>query len=262
MVVRIDRGGWSLEAERSGEGEKVILLSNSLGADQSMWAPQRALLEQNHTVISYDTRGHGGSDAPAGAYSFDDLVADAIAVLDHFGVDRATYLGLSLGGMTGLGVALGHPNRITRLICAAARADNPEPFVKGWDDRVAAIRAGGMAAIWPGTAERWFTQGWREAHPDALAKVEAMFLHTDAEGYAGCAEALKGLDYLRSLGRISVPTLFIAGEADMGAPHEAMRAMAAATPGSSFVLVEGAAHIVNMEKPEAFNRAVADFLAS
>jgi 3-oxoadipate enol-lactonase len=261
MTVRIDRGGWTIEAEKSGLSEgPVILLSNSLGTDRTMWAPQRPLLERNYTVLSYDSRGHGGTDTPQGPYSLHDLVSDAIAVLDHFGVDKADYMGLSMGGMTGLGVALNHPSRVNRLICADARADAPEAFVKSWDDRVAAARANGMEALWPGTSERWFTEAWRNANPDEFARVRDMFLRTTVEGYAGCAAALKGLDYLKSLGTLAMPTLYIVGDVDFGSPPDVMRGMAAATPGSQFALVDNAAHIANMDNADGFNAAISRFL--
>lgn len=260
MVVKIDRGGWCLEAERSGVGPETVLLSNSLGTDRTMWQPQRAMLEERYTVLSYDTRGHGRSDTPPGDYSFDELVADSVAVLDHFGVERAIVMGLSLGGMTGLGLALTHPGRVTRLICADARADSPVPFKTSWDDRVALLRTEGMEALWAPTAQRWFTPQWRERHPRALAWTKTMFLRTTADGYAGCAAALKRLDYLRLLGALTMPVLYLCGDADTGAPPETMRAMAAATSESEFQLVPDAAHIANINNPEGFNGALARFL--
>ncbi|TKT69231.1 3-oxoadipate enol-lactonase [Aquamicrobium sp. LC103] len=262
MASRIDRGGWSLDVERSGADGDVILLSNSLGADRTMWGPQREMLDARFTVLSYDTRGHGGSDTPAGDYSFDDLVSDAVAVLDHFGAEKAAFMGLSLGGMTGLGLALAYPDRVTRLVCADARADAPEPFAKSWDDRVTAARKGGIEALWEGTADRWFTPEWRSANPERLAEVKAMFVRTTVDGYAGCAAALKRLDYLNSLGRLSLPVLYVCGDVDTGAPPDAMRTMAAATPGAEFALVENAAHIANIDSPEQFNATVSRFLGS
>lgn len=260
MVSRIQRGNWWLEAERRGAGDEVILLSNSLGADWTMWAPQRAMLEQHFSVLSYDTRGHGGSDTPAGDYSFDDLVSDALAVLDHFGVEKATFMGLSLGGMTGLGFGLAHPDRLTRLICADARADAPEPFAKSWDARVALVREEGLEALWEDTVERWFTPEWRAENPAHLESIKAAFLRTTAEGYAGCAAALKRLDYLRHLGGMKVPVLYVCGDKDTGASPDTMRAMAEATPGSQFALVENAAHLANIDNPDDFNAAIARFL--
>lgn len=262
--VKVSRQGFSLSALETGQGEgaPVVLLSNSLAAGIGSWAPQRTLLEANYRVIGYDTRGHGESDAPEGPYSFDDVVADALAVMDHFGVERANYVGLSFGGMTGLGVALSAPQRVEKLICAAARADNPPAFIKGWDDRLAAIAEGGLAKIWPGTLERWLTEDYRNAHPEVVAELKADFVATSPKGYAGCAAALKSLSYLEHLGEISVPTLYISGSEDMGAPAEAMELMAAATPNSQYICIQGAAHVTNRNAEAAFSAAVMDFLSN
>ena len=261
MTERIDRGGWALSAEASGAtSAPALLMSNSLGATRAMWDRQAGWLAESFRVIRYDTRGHGASDTPPGPYSFDDLVGDALAVLDHFGVARADYVGLSLGGMTGLGLALAAPRRVGRLVVAAARADSPPAFVQSWDERVATVEAGGMAAIWGGTLDRWLTPDFAAANPDAVEALKAGFLQTTVPGYAGCAAALKTLNYLPGLGRLDCPTLYVAGEADMGAPPAAMEAMAAATPHSRYICLSGAAHIVNVNAAEAFDGQLRDFL--
>ena len=261
MSIRIDRGGFALSALDSGPKDApVVVLSNSLGSAVSMWDGLRARLEASHRVIGYDTRGHGRSDAPPGPYTFDDLVADALAVMDHFAVDRAAFVGLSLGGMTGMGLGLAAPERLRKLVVCAARADAPPPFVASWDDRIAAIHKGGLNAIWPGTLERWLTPDARAANPEAVGRLQADFLATSVTGYIGCAGALKGLDYLRHLGELTVPTLYIAGSEDVGAPPAAMEAMAAATPGAQYALIPEAAHIINVNAPAAFDAAVTEFL--
>ncbi len=258
---RVQRDGFTLAAQVTGNPDgPPILLSNSLGTDLAMWAPQRAALDATHRVIGYDTRGHGDSETPPGAYDFDGLVADALAVLDHFGVERAAMMGLSIGGMTGLGVALTAPDRLTRLICACARADNPAPFVQNWDDRIATIDAHGVGALWEGTQKAWLTPDVHSDRPDLLAGLHATFLRTTKAGYTGCAEALKGLNYLSRLGRIETPVLYIAGEKDMGAAPTVMQAMADATPGATYVEIARAAHIANLNRPEAFTAAVLGFL--
>jgi 3-oxoadipate enol-lactonase len=261
-TVTVERRGFSLAASVSGQGEGApwIVLSNSLGATMMMWEPQLALLGSRYRILSYDTRGHGASETPPAPYRFDDLVGDVIALLDHFGIAKASYLGLSLGGMTGLGLAIRHPDRIERLVCCDARADAPPPFVQSWDDRLAAIGRGGLAAIVSGTMERWFVEDWRKAHPEQLERFEREFLRTSPEGYSGCAEALKQLDYLKDLGRIALPTLYVVGEKDGGAPPAAMRAMADATPGAGFEVVPDAAHLANVDNANAFNRAISSFL--
>ena len=237
-----------------------IVLSNSLAADLTMWDDQIPFLTQSYRVLRYDTRGHGRSSAPAGPYSFDVLVADFIAVMDHFEIRQADVLGLSLGGMTALGVGLVHPERVNRLICADARADAPPPFVAGWDLRIAAVAAGGMGAVLTGTLERWFTAETRQKRPEVADRAARMVLATSPTGYIGCAEALKGLDYLRHLPRLEPETLYIVGAEDAGAPAEAMRAMAAATPGAQFEILPRVAHIANMEDVAGFNARVAEFL--
>jgi 3-oxoadipate enol-lactonase len=237
-----------------------IILSNSLAADHTMWDPQIPALTSRYRVLRYDTRGHGLSDAPSGPCSFDMLVGDVLALMDHYQIDKAAYMGLSLGGMTGLGLALTHPDRVERLVCCDARADAPEPFVKSWADRLAAVDRDGMRGILTGTMERWLTPRFRKEDPEMTAKVEAMILSTSVTGYKGCAEALKRLDYLKDLPRMRVPTLYVGGAEDAAAPPEAMEAMAKATPGARFTPVPDAAHIANIDNQPGFHAAVAEFL--
>jgi len=239
-------------------GKPWLVLSNSLGADLHMWDEQMPLLTRTHRVIRYDTRGHGQSSAPEGAYSFDMLVGDMVAVLDHAGAESADVMGLSLGGMTALGLALGHPGRVGRMVVCDARADNPSPFVASWDDRIAAIRAGGMEAVVEGTLARWFSP---DAPQPVRARAAAMIRATSAAGYIGCARALQGLSYFTKLGNITAPVLYLVGAEDMGAPKDVMAAMAAATPGAQFVALPGLAHVPNMEAPDAFNAAIGPWLA-
>lgn len=256
---RVQSGGaaLSVRVDGDGAGKPWLLLSNSLAADLTMWDDQIALLTRTHRVVRYDTRGHGQSTATEGAYTFPMLVADMAAVLDHVGADRADVMGLSLGGMTALGLGLTHPERVRRMVVCDARADNPPPFVQSWDDRIAAIRAGGMEAVVAGTLDRWFTPACPQAARDRAA---AMIRATSPAGYIGCAGALKTLDYLRHLPEMRPPVLYVGGEQDMGAPVAAMAAMAEATPDAQHIILSGLAHIPNMEDPAAFAAALSDWL--
>lgn len=259
--MRVDLGALHLNAETAGpEGAPWIVLSNSLGANLTMWEPQMPLLTGHYRVLRYDTRGHGGSDAPPGPYSFDDLVGDVLRLMDAFGIEQADFMGLSMGGMTGLGLGLAHPERVGRIICADGRADAPEAFRQMWDQRIAAVRDGGLSAIVEGTLASWLTEDWRAANPEAVARIRAMVLGNDPAGYIACCQALKGLDYLKDLGRMTRPVLYLGGDQDKGAAPEVMAQMAAATPGSRHVVIPGAAHVANINAPEGFNRAVAEFL--
>lgn len=263
-MTRVRRGGFALSARVDHAltpDAGWIVLSNSLAADHGMWDPQVPMLTRTHNVLRYDTRGHGASGTPPPPYGFDDLVEDVIAVMDAHGVAKAVFMGLSLGGMTGLGLALEHPERVEALICCNARADAPPPFVKGWQERLAAIGIGGMAAIVPGTMERWFGAGFRASHPQLVERFSETIRSMPTDGYRGCAAALMELDYKRHLGRISLPSLFVAGANDLAAPPETMQEMAAAVPDAKFALLPDASHISNVENASAFNTVVAELLA-
>ena len=251
----------TLHSVASGRPEApALLLLNSLGATHAMWDAQLPLLERYYRVIRCDTRGHGDSPTPPSPYSFDEIVADALAVLDAHDVQRATVMGLSLGGMTALGMGLTAPERIERLICCAARSDAPPPFVQSWHDRLAKMEAGGIEAVWEGTVGFWLSEETRREHPEREAALRAGFLKTRQEGYRGCANALMRLDYLRHLGELRVPALFVAGELDGGATPDTMRAMADACPKSDFAVVAGAKHVINVDRPDDFALATLKFL--
>ena len=237
-----------------------LLLSNGIGTTTRAWEPQLPLLEKHFKVVRYDTRGHGDSPTPEGPYSFDMLVADAFGVMDRHGLETASVMGCSLGSMTALGMGLSQPERVTKIICTAARADGPPPFRQSWDDRIAVIADKGIAGLWEGAVGNWLTPAFREANPQVISMLNSEFMKTNPAGYGGCAIALKGLDYLKDLGSLSVPTLFVAGSEDKGATPETMQAMAAACPGSKYALVQDAGHIINVNQQKAFDQAISGFL--
>jgi 3-oxoadipate enol-lactonase len=256
-MMRVSVPGATLFAQVDGDaGKPWIILSNSLAADLTMWDDQIAFLTQSYCVLRYDARGHGQSTATDGAYDFDLLVADMVAVMDHVGAEKADVIGLSLGGMTALGLGLAHSDRIGRMLVCDARADAPPPFVQGWIDRIAVVQQHGTAALVDGTLARWFTE---KCADDVKQKAAAMIRATSPQGYIGCAGALMGLDYLRHLGKMRPPVQYLVGAEDMGAPKEAMAAMAAATPNAELITLNGLAHIPNMEDPVAFNTALGNW---
>ena len=255
--------GLDLAARVDGEdGRPWMVLSNGLATTWESWDPQMALLTRTHRVLRYDTRGHGRSAAPSGSSGFADLTRDVLGLMDHFGIETADLLGLSMGGMTMLGLAIAHGTRVRRVICCDARADAPPPFVAGWEMRIAAIRQGGMAAVVGDTIERWFTPAFRDRDPGAAEAAAAMIRATDPQGYISCAEALKQLDYRRSLGAIRAPTLFICGAQDQAAAPAVMRDMADATPGATYAEVDPGAHVCNIENPERFDALVGAWLSA
>ncbi|MFT6073306.1 MAG: 3-oxoadipate enol-lactonase [Yoonia sp.] len=259
--VKLKSGDVTLSALVTGKADgPTILLSNSLGAGLDMWEPQRAMLGRHYRVIGYDTRGHGQSSTPVGDYSFDNLTDDALAVLNHFEVQTADYIGLSLGGMSGLGLGLHHADRFGKIVCACARADAPQPFADSWDDRIAAIATGGLSAIWPGTLERWLTPTFAQRNQSVVADLASDFVQTTPAGYTQCARALQDLDYKRHLTGMNVPVLYISGTEDLGAPPAEMQAMWISTPGSEYINITDCAHIANLNQSGAFNAALQKFL--
>ena len=224
----------------------VVVLSNSLGATRAMWDPQVPGLAERFRVVTYDTRGHGESPAPAGPYTLDDLADDLVALLDEVGAERAHVAGLSLGGMTAMRLAARGPGRLDRLalLCTSAHIG---PGIYG--DRARAVRAGGTAPIAPAVVERWFTPEFRAREPETVARMEAMVAGIPAEGYAGCCEAIDVMDLRPDLPRITVPTLVISGAQDPATPPEHQRAIAAGIPGAELLTVGSAAHLANIEQP-------------
>ena len=250
LFTRVDGGG----------DRPWLVLGHSLASDHGMWDGEVPALAERYRVLRFDMRGHGASTPPLGAYRFGDLVDDVIAVMDHHGVAAASFMGLSLGGMTGLGLALAHPERVERLVCCAARADAPDMFRRAWDERYELVTRRGTEGLVDSTLERWLTASFRAAHPAAVAKVAAGIRGTSDQGYKACIAALKSLDYLKDLGTLRVPTLYVAGAADESIPLAVMEEMARVTPGARLAVVRDAGHIININQPEAFAAALAGFL--
>lgn len=231
----------------------VVVLSNSLGATRTMWDPQVPALAERFRVVTYDTRGHGESPAPAGPYALDDLVDDVVALLDEVGAERAHVVGLSLGGMTGMRLAAREPHRVDRLalLCTSAKTD-PQPFL----DRAATVRSGGTAPLAPAVVDRWLTPPYAAEHPDLVARLEAMIAGADDEGYAACCEVVAQMDLRADLGRITAPTLVVSGADDLALPPDHQRAIADGIAGAQLLTVSPGAHLANLEQPAEVTAAL------
>ena len=235
-----------------------VVFSNSLMTDLSMWDEQAAALSADFRVLRYDQRGHGATDAPAGPYSFDMLVADVIALYDALGIARAHFVGLSMGGMTAVMLAEKHPGRVDRLVpCDCGPASTPQSAAQ-WEERIALVRAQGMEALVEPTVGRWFAPEFLASHKPVADKVRAMIRTTPLNGFVGCAQALSDFDLRPGLASIACPTRFLCGSKD--ASLAGTKALNAGVPGSSLIEIPGAGHISNMENPAAFTRALGDFL--
>lgn len=259
--MKIETNGITLNAAIDGkDGAPWLTFSNSLGSNHHMWDAQVAAFGDSYRILRYDTRGHGESDAPDGPYDFDMLIADIIGLWNALNIETSHFVGLSLGGMTGIGLALSHANRVASLAACDCRAETNPGSNAVWQQNIPLVETGGTAAIAEATLERWFNENWSTANAERLNDIRMMILETSDAGYLGCAQAIQTLDYQRRLGELKVPALFIGGAQDVGAPVEVMDAMQAAVPGSQRAIIDPAGHIANIENTRDFNAALAQFL--
>lgn len=238
-----------------------LLLGGSLGTDLSMWEPQVPELSELLRVIRFDQRGHGGSPAPPGPYTIDQLGADVLALLDALEIERADYAGLSIGGMIGLWLAINAPERIGRLviICSSAKVDGA-----AFAQRAAAVLAAGSPeVVADAVVGRWFTEPFAREQPALIAHMRAMIAGTPAAGYAGCCEAIAAMDLRAGLPSISAPTLVIGASGDPSLPAEVHSApIAAAIPGALYEVVGPAAHLASIECADVINRLILEYLGA
>jgi 3-oxoadipate enol-lactonase/4-carboxymuconolactone decarboxylase len=229
-------------------GAPVLVLSGSLGSALEMWEPQIPALARHFRVVRYDLRGHGRSPVPPGPYEIADLGEDLIALLDRLGVARAHLCGLSLGGMLSLWTAAHHPGRVDRLVvcCTSALLGPPQL----WIDRAAVVAAQGTAAVADGVISRWFTPTMHQREPALVARMRAMLAATPATGYAACCGAIQRMDLRADLAAIRAPTLALAGAEDPSTPPAHLTRIAGAIAGCQLAVIDGAAHLCNVEQPE------------
>lgn len=240
-------------------GAPWVMMSNSLATDLSMWDAQAEALRDKFQVLRYDQRGHGDTEAPGGRYTFDLLIDDALALMDALSIARAHFVGLSMGGVTAMGLAQRHPERLDRVvICDAPCASTPATAAQ-WEERIVIAQQQGMEALVEPTVGRWFPPAVVAANPPYLDRVRDMIRTTPVNGFVGCAAALADHDFRSGAGSVVRPVLFVVGEKD-GTTPGIMRQMHQALSGSQFVELPGAGHISNLDQPEMFTRSVRDFL--
>jgi 3-oxoadipate enol-lactonase len=237
----------------------VVVLSNSLGSSMEMWAPQIPALSVRFRVLRYDQRGHGDSPVPPGPYEVADLGQDVLDLLDRNDIERTHFVGLSMGGMTGMWLAANAPERIDRLalLCTTSYFGTPE----AWIERAATVRAEGTEAVADGSMERWFTEDFRESQPAVVARMRAMIAAQPAEGYAECCGVLERLDLRDQLERIQAPTLVLAGAQDPSTPPDPhAKLIAERIPGARLEVLDPGAHLLNVERAPDVTDLILDHL--
>jgi 3-oxoadipate enol-lactonase len=246
------------EHGRSDPDSVPVIFSSSLGTTSEMWTPQTEALSETFRVITFDHRGHGKSAVPAGPYTLAELGADVIGLMDTLSIEKANFVGLSLGGMVGMWLGVNAPERIEKLalLCTFAEVNSPEL----WHDRASVARGAGTEALVEASIERWFTTGFRDSNPQTVKGFRRMLAAVPDEGYAGCCEAIATMAIAEALGVITAPTLVVSGSHDISATVEMGKRLAASIPGAHFTEVP-AAHLANVEASVVVNRLLHDYLA-
>src|ERR1700751_819931 len=258
--MKIKANGISINYQIDGpERAPWLIFSNSLATSLATWDEQAAALKDRFRVLRYDQRGHGGTEAPAGRYTFDTLLDDALALMDAVGIPKATFAGLSMGGATALGLAERHPDRFERIIIADSPCQSTPQSSQQWEERIAVAQKQGVEALVEPTIARWFPAETVAQNAPHLDKVRAMLRATPVNGFIGCAAALAAHDYASAVATVKCATLFIVGEKD-GVTPAAMAKLHDKLAGSHFVTLPGAGHISNMDRGGEFNSALRDFL--
>jgi 3-oxoadipate enol-lactonase len=240
-------------------GSPVLVFSNSLGANYSLWDPQAREFRKKFRVLRYDTRGHGQSPPTPGSYSIELLGRDVIAMLDALDLDRVHFCGLSMGGMIGMWLALNAPERLNKLVLSNTAAKIGT--VEGWNARIEAVRKNGMKSLASAILERWFTPSFRQKAPETMANILKMLEETNPDGYVACCAAVRDFDCREQLKKIRTPTLVIAGAHDSATPPADGRFLAQQIPAARYVELH-AAHLSNIEAQDQFNNELAAFLNS
>ena len=249
--------GIEINYEISGkEGAPWLVLSHSLACSVRMWDPTIEAFKDRFRILNYDMRGHGATSAPKMPYTLDMLADDVLALVKELKIEKAAYCGLSIGGMIGQTIALRGKGPFERMVLADTTHTQPPEALKQWEDRIRIAESKGMAALLDSTMERWFTAPFRSS--PAEKKIAALILATPVAGYAGCGRAIMGLNTTARLKDIKLPVLAITGIEDGAAGGT--KYIGETVPGAKFVGIPQAAHIANVEQPEAFNRALREFL--
>lgn len=258
-MQEIEVNGLRIAYRRQGRGPALVF-AHALGASQAIWSAQLDAFSADHDCIAYDVRGHGASGVPPGPYRIEQLADDARGLIDALGLAPAVFVGVSMGGMIGMQLALAAPDRLRGLVVADSAASFSPEGRQAWAERIAAVRADGIAPQVPVMMERWFTDGFRAQQPERVAAVAAVLEASPVEGYLACCAALHDMELLPRLAAVSCPTLVICGEHDPSTPLPMSQAIAAAIPGARLEIIAGMHHLPNVEVPQSFNPLLREFL--
>ncbi|HVP08457.1 MAG TPA: 3-oxoadipate enol-lactonase [Burkholderiales bacterium] len=261
--MKLKANGIDVNYELHGkEGAPWLVLSHSLACSVRMWDPQIAALKDRYRVLAYDTRGHGATEAPKGAYTLEALADDLYFLFKELKIGSAHYCGLSMGGMIGQTFALKYPGVFKTLTLADTTSRYPAEAAPVWAERIKTANERGMEPLAQPTLERWFTEPFRKTNPAIVDGIRKLILATPVAGFVGCCHAIPKINLTARLKEIKCPILVIVGEQDPGTPVAMAKEIHDNAPGSKLVVIPQAAHLANLEQPAAFTRALDGFLQS
>ncbi len=243
------------------EDAPVVFFGHALASDMGMWAEQvPAFTAAGFRVLRADLRGHGGSDPAPGLYAMDDLVGDAVEVMDQLGIDKAIYWGLSIGGMIGQGLGINHASRLRSLILCDTQSQSPADAQERWGARIVQIRRdNSLEPIADTTLGRWLSPEFKARNPGRWKQIRETVAACTPTGYIGCAAAIQNFKWTDQLSKIAAPTYVLCGEDDPGANPEENAMIARTVQRGEFLMIPKARHLPNIEDPEQFNRIVIDW---
>ncbi|WP_171125826.1 MULTISPECIES: 3-oxoadipate enol-lactonase [unclassified Ruegeria] len=234
-----------------------VVFANSLGTDLRLWDAMLPHLPPGLRIIRYDERGHGLSSCPSAPYSMGSLIRDAEALLDFLEIRDCVFVGLSIGGLIAQGLAVKRMDQVRALVLSNTAAKIGTPSI--WQDRMNAVRQGGIEALADATMERWFSKSFR-ASPDHLL-WRNMMVRQPVDGYLGCCAAISGTDFYTPTSGLRLPTLGIAGSEDGSTPPDLVRETIDLIPGSRFELLRRAGHLPCVEQPVEYAALLQQFMA-
>jgi 3-oxoadipate enol-lactonase len=256
----IEVNGTTLHYRFDGpEKGPVVMLSNSLASDLTMWKFQvPVLIDVGYRVLRYDSRGHGHSAVSEGPYSIELLAVDAVGLMDAFGLEKVHFCGLSKGGMIGQMLGTQYGNRLISLTLSSTAAYMAPKGI--WDERIKTVRKGGMAVVVDATIDRWFTKAGQTNLASSVEKVRRVILNTPVEGFCACCAAIRDMDQRETIRTVFAPTLVMVGEHDSGTPVSAAEYIHQRITSSVLTVIPGAAHFVHMEQSSIFNQTLLEFI--
>lgn len=260
QTQRIRAGDVELQVRIDGREGPWVILAHALGANLTLWDNTAARLAARYRVLRFDLRGHGGSDAPVGAYTMARLADDVVALMDALDIAQAHFCGVSVGGMVAQTLGVRHANRLLSLTLVDTIHSTPMTAHPMWANRIGQAEAHGMAGMVSSTMERWLTDGFRERHPEVLEKIAAMLKATPVHGYVGVAQAIIAFDLSDAIARIHCPTLVVVGANDEGSPVSMAQSIAQKIHGAQLEVLPDAAHLSFIEQPERFHAIFDAFL--